>query len=107
MTEIAIGAHIQNVWLEAGQFGFAVVRVGTNDHSMTHAGLVRGGAVDGNDLRAFLAADGIGSEALAVVDVVDLDLLVFADAGEVLRGRKRRRVCPNPQVCSRLRAGLG
>ena len=50
---------------------------------MADAGLVRGGTIDRDDLRTFFAADGVGGEALAVVHVVDLDLLVFADAGQV------------------------
>src|SRR5690606_36682202 len=90
--------------------------------------------------RTFLATDGVGGEALAIVDVVDLDLFVFVNAGQVqpvavngagayvvqyrvghlgavqfglehdgvhggiLRVRKRRRVCPNPPACSRLRS---
>ena len=40
-------------------------------------------AVDGDDARAFLGADGVGGKALAVADVVDLDLFILADAGEV------------------------
>src|SRR5690606_28233063 len=140
MAEIAIVAHIKDAWLEAGQFSLAVVGIGTDDQAMTNAGLVRCSAVDGDDLRTFLATDGVGGEALAIVDVVDLDLFVFANAGQVqpvavngagafvvqyrvghlgavqfglehdgvhggiLRVRKRRRVCPNPPACSRLRS---
>src|SRR3546814_10437922 len=35
------------------------------------------------DAAAFLGADRVGRETLAVVDVVDLDALVLADAGDV------------------------
>src|SRR5690606_25601407 len=140
VAEFAVGAHIKDVGLEAGQLGFAVMGIGADDQAMANAGLVRGGAVDRDDLRAFLAADGVGGEALAVVDVVDLNLFVLTNAGQVqpvavdgagafviqhrvghlgavqfglehdgvhggvLRVRKRRKVCPNPPACSRLRS---
>src|SRR5690606_25316078 len=83
VAEFAVGAHIKDVGLEAGQLGFAVMGIGADDQAMANAGLVRGGAVDRDDLRAFLAADGVGGEALAVVDVVDLDLFVFTNAGQI------------------------
>src|SRR5690606_4162348 len=44
---------------------------------------VRGRAVDRDHAAAVLAADGVGDEALAVVHVVDVHLLVLADAGDV------------------------
>jgi hypothetical protein len=47
------------------------------------AGLVGRRAVHGDDPRAGLGADRVGREALAAGDVVDLDLLVLEDAGEL------------------------
>ena len=44
---------------------------------------VGGGTVQADDTAAGLAGDGVGLEAVAVVDVRDLDLLVLADAGGV------------------------
>src|SRR3546814_15235606 len=53
------------------------------DHQVARLRAVRGGAVHRDDAAAFLCADRVGRETLAVVDVVDLDALVLADAGDV------------------------
>src|SRR3546814_18547537 len=52
-------------------------------HQVARLRAVRGGAVHRDDAAAFLCADRVGRETLAVVDVVDLDALVLADAGDV------------------------
>ena len=83
MAELVARRHVQHARLVAGQFGFAVVCVGADDHAVADLGLVCRGAVHRDHLRAVLGADRIGGEALAVVDVVDLDLFVLADSGEV------------------------
>src|SRR5689334_25198077 len=57
--------------------------VSADDHAIANLGLVRGGTVDRDHARTFFTPDGVGGEALAVVDVVDLDLFVLADAGQV------------------------
>ncbi len=83
MAQLAVGTHVQHMRFEIGQLGLAVVGVGADDQAVTDTGLVSSGTVDRDDLRTFLAADGVGGEALAIVDVVDLDLFVFTDAGQV------------------------
>ena len=83
MAQLAVCAHVEHMGFEIGQLGLAVVRIGADDQAMTDTCLVGRGTVDRNDLRTFLAADGVGGEALAVVDVIDLDLFVFADTGQV------------------------
>ena len=82
MAQLAVGTHVQHMRFEIGQLGLAVVGVGADDQAMTDTGLVSSGTVDRDDLRTFLAADGVGGEALAIVDVVDLDLFIFTDAGQ-------------------------
>ncbi len=52
------------------------LRVGADDDLVADAGLAGRGAVEADDARAGLALDDVGGEALAVVDVVDLDVLV-------------------------------
>src|SRR5690606_29739329 len=79
----AVGGVVQHARRVFVQLGLAVVGVGADDQPVADLGLVGGGAVDRDDARAGFAANGVGGEALAVVDVVDLDLLVFADAGHV------------------------
>ncbi len=65
--------------VEVGEFVLVEDGVGRDDHAITGVGLVGGGAVYGDDAGVVLCADGIGGEALAVGDVVDVDLLVFVD----------------------------
>src|SRR5215469_3476130 len=55
--------------------------IAADDDAVTGLGAVRRGAVDGDDARARFGPHGIGGEALAVGDVVDLDLLVVEHAG--------------------------
>jgi len=83
MAQLAVCAHIEHMRFEAGQLGLAVVRIGADNQAVADTGLVSSGTVDRDDLRTFLAADGVRGEALAIVDVVDLDLFVFTDAGQV------------------------
>src|SRR5690606_21316566 len=54
-----------------------------DDDAVADGSLVGGGAVHRDHLGTFLGADRVGGEALAVIDVVDLDLLVFTDARQV------------------------
>ena len=50
---------------------------------VTDLGHVCSGAIDGNDTAVLLATNGIGGEAVAPVNIVDLDLLVFANASQI------------------------
>jgi hypothetical protein len=56
-------------------------RVGADDDLVADACLARGSTVEADDARPRLALDDVGGEALAVVDVVDLDMLVDEQAG--------------------------
>src|SRR5690348_4149867 len=69
--------------LEVRGFGFAQLRIGADDDDVARGCAVRGGAVDRDDAGTLVRTDRVGDEALAVVDVVDVDLLVLADAGGV------------------------
>ena len=69
--------------LVLGRLGFVADAVGADDDQVARLRAVRGGAVDRDHAAALFAADRVGDEALAVVDVVDVDLLVLADAGDV------------------------
>src|SRR5690606_37328319 len=75
--------QVDELGLVVQQFRFAVAAVGADDDAVADGGLVGGGAVHRDDARAVFGADGVGGEAFAIGDVVDLDLLVFADAGQV------------------------
>src|SRR5450830_1178882 len=83
VAQFVARGHVQHARLEIDQLGLAVMGIGADDHPVADAGLVGGGTVHRDDPRAFLAANGIGGEALAVVDVVDLDLFVLTDPGQV------------------------
>src|SRR3990172_2145984 len=69
--------------VKVGEFMRVQYRIGGDDDAVAGAGLVRGGAVDGDDAGIVRGADGVGGEAFAVVEVVDVDLLVLADARHI------------------------
>ena len=83
VAQLVARLEIQHLRLVPGQFNLVVLGVGADDQAMANAGLVRRSAVDRDDPRAVFASDGVGGEAFAVVDVVDLDLLVLANAGQI------------------------
>src|SRR5262245_54288224 len=57
------------------------LRVGTDDDLVAEGSPARGGAIETDDAGARRTLDHVGREALAVVDVVDLDVLVRQQAG--------------------------
>lgn len=65
---------------------FLKICVGADDDEVTFLREAGGGAVDADDAGVFLAADGVGRETLAVIDVQDIDLLVGQDVGLVHDG---------------------
>ena len=80
----AVGAvDVDQLRRVLGQFDLVIHGEGGDDEDVAGGGPARGGAVDGNDPRSPLGADGVGGEALAVIDVPDVDLLVLADIGGV------------------------
>ena len=54
-----------------------------NDDEVTHGRSTCRGTVDRNHARATLALDGIGDKALAIVDVPNMNLLVFSNVGRI------------------------
>ncbi|MNR68220.1 hypothetical protein D3C85_1926490 [compost metagenome] len=54
---------------------------GGDDDQVAHSGAACGRSVHGNHAGAALALDRVGGEALAVVDVPDVDLFVLDDVG--------------------------
>ena len=81
------GAHYLVEFIKIQQFGLVVEQldiavggIGTDDDAITYRSLVCSGSVHGNDAGTGFAPNGIGCEALAIGDVVDLDLLEFANA---------------------------
>src|SRR3979411_3063845 len=54
-------------------------RIGADDQQVTQMGFTRGGAIEGNLAAAALALDGISGKALAIIDVVQLDLFELPD----------------------------
>ena len=72
---------VHELRLVVQQLRFAVAAIRADDHAVADGRLVRGGAVHGDDARAGFGADRVGRETFAVGQVVDLDLLVLADAG--------------------------
>ena len=59
-------------------------------HKITDMNQSRGGPVEADDTRASLAADGIGRETIAIVDIVDVDLLPFHNVGRLHEQRINR-----------------
>src|SRR5512145_3209823 len=54
---------------------------GGDDEQVAHGGAARGRAVDRDDAGAAFAADGVGDETLAIVDVPDVNLFVLHQVG--------------------------
>jgi hypothetical protein len=73
--------HEHQLRLVRGDFAGFQLHEGSDDYQVALGGTARGRAVHGNHAAATLALDGVGGEAFAVVDVPDVDLLEFADAG--------------------------
>jgi hypothetical protein len=69
--------HKDQLRLVLGHIAFMNLGEGGNDEQIAHAGAAGSRTVDGNHARA-LALDGVGHEALAVVDIPDMDLFVSA-----------------------------
>ncbi len=57
--------------------------VGKYDNHVAHSHLACCGAIEADGARATLAPDGVGFEALAVVDVYDGHFLVFDHVGRI------------------------
>ena len=70
---------VDQLRLEVGQFDLVVIRVSRDDQNIAHRRFARRRPVDGNHAGAFLAANGIGGETLAIVDVVDFDFFLFTN----------------------------
>ena len=70
------------------QFFVAVLRIRDDDHQVTWVDEPRGRTIDSNDARPAFAGDRIRGQAIAVVDVNDVDLLAL----ENVRGLHQSRV---------------
>gem|GEM_PF-33872 len=82
--DLAVGiVHEDQLGPVLGHVGLMHLGKGRNDQQITHGSTARGRAVDRDHAAAALALDGIGDEALAVVDVPDVHLLVLDDVGGV------------------------
>lgn len=66
----------------------AVLRISDDDHQVTRVYQARGRPVDSDDARPAFAGDRISGQAIAVVDVNDVDLLAL----ENVRGLHQRGV---------------
>src|SRR5690606_14613188 len=81
--ERVLAVDVDQGRLELRQFRLVQRGVGADDHQVARLRAVRGGAVHRDDAAALFRADRVGDETLAVVDVEDVHLFVFADAGNV------------------------
>lgn len=61
------------------QFLVAVLRVGDDDHQVAGVYQARGRPVYSDDAGAAFAGDRVGGQAVAVVDIDDVDLLTLED----------------------------
>eukprot|EP00747_Dinoflagellata_sp_TGD_P111636 gnl/TRDRNA2_/TRDRNA2_171260_c1_seq2.p1 gnl/TRDRNA2_/TRDRNA2_171260_c1~~gnl/TRDRNA2_/TRDRNA2_171260_c1_seq2.p1 ORF type:complete len:106 (+),score=10.09 gnl/TRDRNA2_/TRDRNA2_171260_c1_seq2:41-358(+) len=50
---------------------------------MARLGFMGGGTIDGDDLGSFFRANGVSFKTLAVIQVIDLDLLILENAGHI------------------------
>ena len=57
--------------------------VGGNDDHIVWRGLMRSGAIDGDDPRTGLGPNGVGGKTLTIGDVVNVDLLVLMDSSAI------------------------
>src|ERR1700730_2250688 len=68
-----------NYWLVCGQFILAVAGIGRDDEQVSDHCLACGGTIQ-RDLPAFSTSSNcVGAEALAIVDVIYLDILELAN----------------------------
>ena len=82
--DFVVAIHEDQLGLEAADLLFVHLGKGGNDEQVTAGRPPRRRAVDGNDAAATRCANGVGDEALAVVDVPDMDLLVFCEIGRIV-----------------------
>jgi len=76
---VAIDQH--DLRIVATAFVFRVLGVTANDDEITDMHESRGGAVQADHSGSRLATDGVRSQPIAIVDVVDVDLFPFHDIG--------------------------
>lgn len=77
--DLVVVAEINQRGFITGQFVLVQSHIRTYNHDVSGSGKPGCGTVDGNHAGAILCADGVGSEALTIVDVVNMDLLVFSN----------------------------
>ena len=85
--DIVVRVQIHQLGLEVRDFLLGEFCIGTDNDAITWIGFVCGRAVDRNDPAARLGANGIGRKTLAIIQVVDMDLLVLVDAGLIQKVR--------------------
>jgi hypothetical protein len=64
--------------------------IAADDHKVTDLDQASGGSVEAHDARAAFAADGVSRQAIAVVDVVNINLFPFDDVGRFHQQRVQR-----------------
>src|SRR5690625_1973337 len=64
------------------QVGFTILTISGNNHPIPYLHFARRGAVHGNRAGTSLGQNDIGGQALAVIDVVNVDLLEFAQTSQ-------------------------
>jgi hypothetical protein len=79
MGNLVVLIQVHQLGFEGRQFLLGQANISANDHNITRVGLVGSGAIDRNNARTILSANGIGSKTLTIGGIVDFDLLVFAD----------------------------
>ncbi len=94
LAVVAIDKH--ELGLVRGDLVFGHLGKGRNDEQVAHGGVACSRAVDRDHAAAALALDGIGDEALAVVDVPDMDLFVFDQVGGI--EQEIGRLAPDARV---------
>ena len=65
------------------QFLAAEAGIGADYNAVTWGGLVRGGAIDRDDAGLGGGTNRVSDETFTIADVIDVDLFVFQDAGEI------------------------
>jgi hypothetical protein len=73
--------HERNLWNVLPTFLIGVLRVTANNHKISHMDKPGGRTVEANNTRAAFAADGVRRQAIAVVDVIDINLFPFDNVG--------------------------
>jgi len=75
--------QIDQLGVKVGRLTLLNGYIGTDDHAIARARFMCGRPIHRYDTRALFGANGIGGKAFAIIDIVDLDLLILMNARKI------------------------